>query len=238
MAATTRLSRRQNERRIHAGRGVARLVVAAACAFAALPAPADGQIARLLQAVRDGGGWARFNVEGGRAGYRSAAVPVAGLSLAGCFQVVQPRMGVWTITARDMLGDGKIEATVEAGEPFRFSYEAGFRTQLDVVAEWSEPRDTTLVLWIGLETLADEERDVCQPPPGGGREPRGHVPDLSAGARGLDPATSCWINAVLPRNAAGSPAGPCTSSRRTGPGPPSPPRRRAHSQRPGPKRLP
>lgn len=143
-----------------------RLATLASCVLAAVPTSAEGQLGRLLQAVKEGGGWARFSVEEGRGGYRSAAVPVAGLSLDGCFQVVQPATGTWTLTARDLLGDGRIEATVGAGEPVRFSYEAGFRTQLDVVVEWSEPRDTTLVVWIGLETLAQEGRDVCQPPGG------------------------------------------------------------------------
>ncbi len=155
-----------------AARGALVQLAAAAWALAVAPGLADAQLARLLQTLRDGGGWARFAVEGGRGGYRSSPVPVAGLSLSGCFQVVQPRTGAWTITARDMLGDGKIEATVAAGEPVRFSYEAGFRTRLDVVVEWSEPRDTTLVLWVGLDTLADEDRDSCRPPPPGSRPPR------------------------------------------------------------------
>lgn len=157
-----------------------RVAAVASCASAAVPASAEGQLGRLLQAIKEGGGWARFSVEDGRGGYRSAAVPVAGLSLDGCFQVVQPATGTWTLTARDLLGDGRIEATVGAGEPVRFSYEAGFRTQLDVVVEWSEPRDTTLVVWIGLETLAQEGRDVCQPPPGD--------PPLQAGAVARGPA--------------------------------------------------
>lgn len=144
-----------------------RLAALASCALAAAPGSAEGQLAQLLQAIKEGGGWARFSVEDGRGAYRSAAVPVAGLSLDGCFQVVRPATGTWTLTARDMLGDGRIEATVGAGEPVRFRYEAGFRTRLDVVVEWSEPRDTTLVVWIGLETLAQEGRDVCQPPPDG-----------------------------------------------------------------------
>ncbi len=141
------------------------------CFLAVAPTAAESQLARLLQAVRDGGGWVRFEVEDGKSGYRSDPVPVVGLSLDGCFQVVQPRTGSWTLTARDMLGDGRIKATVEAGEPVRFSYEAGFRTQLDVVAEWSEPRNTTLVMWVGLETLADDDRDICEPPQGGGPAP-------------------------------------------------------------------
>lgn len=162
------LAARLDRIRLSLVRGLARLAVLASCLLAVAPESAEGQLARLLQAIKDGGGWARFSVENGRGGYRSAVVPVAGLSLEGCFQVVQPTTGTWTLTARDMLGDGRIEATVGAGESVRFSYEAGFRTRLDVVVEWSEPRDTTLVVWIGLDTLAGDERDACEPPQGAG----------------------------------------------------------------------
>ena len=38
----------------------------------------------------------------------------------------------------------------------------GRRAQLSVEARWSEARDTTLVVWVGLETPG-QQRDVCEP---------------------------------------------------------------------------
>jgi hypothetical protein len=96
------------------------------------------------------------------------------LTIAGCVQVYAGHSGRWDIVARDSLGDGRMEAEVIGGEPVPFRYEARERAQLTVEARWSEPRDTTLLLWVGLHTPG-RTRDVCEPayggipPPGDGR---------------------------------------------------------------------
>ena len=48
------------------------------------------------------------------------------------------------------------------GERVPFRYRTGRRAQLSVDVRWSEPRDTTLVVWVGLETPG-QQRDVCDP---------------------------------------------------------------------------
>ena len=49
------------------------------------------------------------------------------------------------------------------GETLEFEYTTGLTAQLDVDVEWSEPRDTTLLLWIGLDTSTSEGEGACDP---------------------------------------------------------------------------
>ncbi|HKJ03921.1 MAG TPA: hypothetical protein VJ997_15750 [Longimicrobiales bacterium] len=141
-------------------------IVTSALAVAALvasPAAAHGQsILDLLQSIRDGGGWVYIDVEGGRGTWVSHALPTLELTLAGCMQVYAGQSGRWDIRARDALGDGTLEARVTGGERVPFRYRTGARSQLVVEARWSEARDTTLVVWVGLETPG-QQRDVCEP---------------------------------------------------------------------------
>ncbi len=141
-------------------------VVVAAAALAAVPSSAEGQLAELFRAVANGGSWTTIEVEGGRGSFKSAAMPVAGLSLEGCFQVWEGHSGRWRVRTHDLFGDAEIDVEVTPGESVPFEYEAGLRAQVEVAVEWSEPRDTTLFVWVGLKALAgDPQRDVCQPPP-------------------------------------------------------------------------
>jgi len=131
--------------------------------LAAAPAAAAGQsILDLLQSIRDGGGWVYIDVEGGRGTWVSSALPTLELTLSGCMQVYAGHSGRWDIRARDTLGDGRLETNVAGGERVPFHYRTGRRAQLSVEARWSEPRDTTLVVWVGLETPG-RQRDVCEP---------------------------------------------------------------------------
>lgn len=127
---------------------------------------AQGQLGQVLQAVANGGSWVRFQVEAGRGSYRSPRLPVAGMTLDGCFQVWQGHSGTWTIRAKDLRGTTDIHVTAAPGEPVEFSYEGGLTAEIDLAIEWSEPRDTVMIAWVGLAALAGEEgeRDICQPP--------------------------------------------------------------------------
>ncbi|MGI9629145.1 MAG: hypothetical protein ACR2QM_20145, partial [Longimicrobiales bacterium] len=95
-----------------------------------------------------------------------AVLPVGGLQVDGCFQVWEGHTGSWQLRAEDTVGDGELEVTAEPGAPVEFSYKAGFQAQLDLTVEWSEPRDTTVFIWVGLKGLGGEGRDACQPPAG------------------------------------------------------------------------
>lgn len=127
---------------------------------------AQGQLGQVLQAVANGGSWVRFQVEGGRGSYRSPRLPVAGMTLDGCFQVWEGHSGTWTIRAKDLRGTTDIDVTAAPGEPVEFKYEGGLTAEIDLAIDWSEARDTVMIAWVGLAALAGEEgeRDICQPP--------------------------------------------------------------------------
>lgn len=142
------------------------VVSVAACLH---PSPAPAQtLFDLLRTIDQGGGWVTIPVENGRGTLVSDAVPTAGLTLAGCMQVYAGTSGRWELRARDTLGEGDLEVTVAGGESVPFRYRTGARARIRVEARWSEPRDTTLFLWVGLETSRRGGRDPCTPVYGGG----------------------------------------------------------------------
>ena len=130
---------------------------------AASPAAVRGQsILDLVRSIEEGGGWVYIPIEAGKGTYLSQALPTFGMTLAGCMQVYAGHPGRWSLRARDALGDGSLEVSVAGGEHVPFRYRTGSRSQLRVDARWSEPRDTTLLVWVGLETPG-QQRDVCEP---------------------------------------------------------------------------
>ncbi len=130
------------------------------------PTAAEGQVAELLKAVSDGGSWVNFDIIEGRGSYRSLTIPTAGMSFDGCFQIWEGHSGTWTVQAQEPVGGGELQATARPGEPVEFEYQAGLQARLEVAIEWSEPRDTTLFVWVGLDALTGQSRDSCQPPEG------------------------------------------------------------------------
>lgn len=137
-------------------------------AGALVPAPADAQgVQELLESLRRGGGWVAVPIEGGAGAVRTLPVPTLGLAVAGCARVWGGHSGTWHVQVEDLLGDGELDVETEPGEPVTFSYRTGFQTQLDVRVRWSEARDTTLLLWVGLEG-GQEGRDACEPRVSGG----------------------------------------------------------------------
>ena len=144
---------------------VARLVAVAILASAL---PAQAQIFELMRIVGEGGTWLGLPVSAGRASFVGAAVPVAGLSLDGCLRVWDGHSGEWTVRAEDKLGSSRLDVTAKPGQPVRFEFRGGLQAQLDVQVEWSEARDTTLHVWVGVAPPSgrDDGRDICQPPPG------------------------------------------------------------------------
>jgi hypothetical protein len=147
--------------------------VLTALALVALPTPLRGQsILDLLQSIRAGGGWVYIDIANGRGTWVSRPLPTLELTLKGCMQVYAGHSGRWDLRARDALGDGHLQATVAGGEPVPFRYRTGARSQLDVEVRWSERRDTTLAVWVGLESLG-KTRDPCAPIYGTGEDGEG-----------------------------------------------------------------
>lgn len=132
-------------------------------ALALFTAPLRGQsVLDLLQSVQQGGGWVAVPIRSGVGEVRTVAIPNLGLSLVGCMRIWHGHSGRWHIEAQDLLGDGRLTADVGADEPVPFSYRPEGRSQLEARFRWSEPRDTTLVLWVGLSTSSTSS-DACAP---------------------------------------------------------------------------
>jgi len=130
------------------------------------PASADGQtIGPLIEAIRQGGSWVNIPIEGGQGTVETAVVPTLGLELAGCARVWSGHSGTWTVTAADLVSDTALTAELEPDEPLRFRHRAGPRARLSVDVRWSEPRDTTLFLWVGLGGEERRVGDACRPNP-------------------------------------------------------------------------
>lgn len=136
------------------------LLVAAACLC---PRPAAAQsFSELLNVIRRGGGWIAVPVDDGRGTLQSASVPTGGLRMEGCARVWSGHSGSWRVRAEDVVSERVLEATMDPGEAVTFEHEAGSRARIRLDVSWSEPRDTTFLLWVGLGARSDE-RDPCTP---------------------------------------------------------------------------
>lgn len=146
-----------------------RTVIAAVTAVLLSAAPASAQgIGAVLGAMAQGGGWIQIPIERGNGSLLSAALPSVGLEIAGCMQIWAGHSGSWTVSVEDTYGNGDLNAEAEPGDDIPFSYSPGAWAQLKVDVAWSEPRDTTLLVWVGVEGSAS--RDPCDPVYGtGGR---------------------------------------------------------------------
>jgi hypothetical protein len=130
---------------------------------AVLPATARAQpLDDVMAAIRNGGGWVSIPIVAGSGSTRTLPLPTMGLTLTGCVRVWDGHSGRWEIQVREMVADTLLTVRSVPGEGVPFSHTFGFRSQLEVDFTWSEPRDTTLFLWVGLEG-AENDRDACVP---------------------------------------------------------------------------
>jgi len=130
---------------------------------ALLPRPAGAQpLDNVMSAIRDGGGWVTLPIVGGRGTASTAALPTMGLTLTGCVRVWDGHSGRWEIQARESIADTTLVVRSVPGQGVPFQHTFGLRSQISVDVTWSEPRDTTLYLWVGLKA-ADDDRDACTP---------------------------------------------------------------------------
>lgn len=125
-------------------------------------------IAEVMGAIRDGGGWVGIAIEDGRGSARSTALPTAGLSVAGCVNVWYGHSGEFEIRAVDRVTQEVLEIRAEPGVGVPFSHTFGVRAQVDFDFQWSEPRDTTLMLWVGMGLGRQGGSEACEPKYGGG----------------------------------------------------------------------
>ena len=130
------------------------------------PALHAQEAADVLQGLRSGGGWVRIPIEAGVGSMRTATMPTMGMTLAGCVNVWTGHSGEWEIRAHDSVTDSVLVVHVEPGVGVPFAHTFGLQAQLDFDFRWSEPRDTTLTMWVGL-ALGKTREEACRPVFGG-----------------------------------------------------------------------
>ena len=134
-----------------------------AAVTAGRPGALDAQaLDGIMAAIRNGGGWVSVDILGGRGTATTLPLPTMGMKLSGCVRVFDGHSGRWRITAHETVADTTLEVNAAPGQGVAFSHEFGLRSQIDVEFVWSEPRDTTLFLWVGLGD-AESDPDVCIP---------------------------------------------------------------------------
>lgn len=138
--------------------------IALAATLVAGPSEARAQgIQEVLATIRNGGGWVSVPIEAGRGTVSTLLLPTMGLTLTGCVNVWEGQSGSWKIRARDTIAEDSLSMAAQPGEGVRFEHEFGMRSQIEFQFEWSEPRDTTLFLWVGLDREEDGPEVACRP---------------------------------------------------------------------------
>ena len=139
-------------------------IVLAAAMLAASPHAGQAQpVPEILATIRNGGGWVNVPIERGLGTASTVMLPTMGLTLSGCVNVWAGHSGEWSIRARDTIAEDSLALRSTPGEGVRFAHEFGLRSQLEFEFEWSEPRDTTLYLWVGLDREDDGPAEACTP---------------------------------------------------------------------------
>jgi len=132
--------------------------------IASSPVDARAQgIQEVLATIRNGGGWVSVPIERGHGTVSTLTLPTMGMTLTGCVNVWGGHTGEWEIRARDTVAEDSLEVASTPGKGVRFTHEFGLRSQIEFEFEWSEPRDTTLFLWVGLEREDDGPDEACTP---------------------------------------------------------------------------
>lgn len=136
---------------------------------ATAPAVVEAQgVTDMMGSIRQGGGWVNVPIVAGHGSFRTPTVPSIGMTLQGCVNVWPGHSGAWEIEAKDNVLGETVEMSAEPGIGVPFAHTFGMRTQVDFDFRWSEPRDTTLYLWVGVDTRGEGPESVCEPPLEGG----------------------------------------------------------------------
>jgi len=140
-----------------------RLILTLGLLTAALPAGARAQpLNDVMAAIRNGGGWVSVPIVAGHGNASTVTIPTMGLTLTGCVRIWDGHSGRWELRARESIADTTLVVRSGPGEGVPFQHTFGVRSQVSVDITWSEPRDTTLFLWVGVKA-ADDPRDACVP---------------------------------------------------------------------------
>lgn len=122
--------------------------------------------AEVLAGIRNAGGWVALPIVSGVGTSTSNLLPAMGMTLEGCAHVWPGHSGTFEIRAHDTVADTTLLFTAEPGEGVPFRHTFGSQAKVDFQVTWSEPRDTTLMVWVGL-AIGKSVEESCQPKYGG-----------------------------------------------------------------------
>ena len=133
-------------------------------------ASAQGQagVTDVLSGLRSGGGWVGVPIVAGEGSFSTVTVPTMALSIAGCVNVWYGHSGTWEIEAREKVLGSRLRIEAEPGIGVPFEHDFGMQAQVDIDFRWSEARDTTLMLWVGVDLAGEGVETVCEPDYGDG----------------------------------------------------------------------
>ena len=144
-----------------------RTVTPLAIAFAlAAPALSAQESSDVLAGLRNGGGWVSIPIVAGRGTMSTAQLPTMGMTLAGCMTVWPGHSGDFEVRAHETFADTTLVVRARPGEGVPFRHTFGLKAQLDFAFRWSEARDTTLMMWVGL-AVGRTQQEACEPVYGG-----------------------------------------------------------------------
>ena len=124
-------------------------------------------VADVLSGLRSGGGWVAIPIVEGVGSFSTVTVPTMALSLAGCVNVWYGHSGSWDIEAHEQMLGSMLRIEAEPGVGVPFEHDFGLQAQVDIDFRWSEARDTTLLLWVGIDLAGEGGESVCEPDYGG-----------------------------------------------------------------------
>lgn len=119
----------------------------------------------MMSTLRAGGTWVTIPIEAGRGSFRTATIPTATMKLHGCVNVWPGHSGTWEIDAAERVQGAKLEIEAVPGVGVPFQHQFGMTAQLDFDFRWSEARDTTLYMWVGVDMSGSGDESICEPPP-------------------------------------------------------------------------
>jgi hypothetical protein len=133
------------------------------------PALGESQVvSEVMSGIQNGGGWVEVPIQDGRGSMSTMTLPTVGLTLAGCITIWPGHSGSWELEAHDRISNSVLEVTAEPGVGELFSHTFGMQAQIDFDFRWSEARDTTLLMWVGLNMGGVGQEESCAPRYAGG----------------------------------------------------------------------
>ncbi|MCH1403433.1 MAG: hypothetical protein L7U50_03955 [Candidatus Nanopelagicales bacterium] len=120
-------------------------------------------VADVLSRMRNGGGWVEVPIAEGHGSFSTVRVPMMALTIAGCVNVWHGHSGTWAIEAREQVLGSVLRVEAKPGVGVPFEHDFGMQAQVDIDFRWSEARDTTLMLWVGLDLAGEGGESVCEP---------------------------------------------------------------------------